>query len=144
MVYGGVGQLCSPLNVNESIVCWEEVELPYDHGEVRSWHTGTLSLDNELLVHSGFTQEFYITRLDLDDHCENVLHIKFGVMSLRRLALEAVIKIVEESDRTHFLEALPIVLQHSIRSRLKMDDLEHVRPAPKETHYTRERIRAGI
>ena len=117
---------------------------PLYPGRKLSWHTGTLSLDNEILVHSGFTQEFYITRLDLDDHCENVLHIKFGVMSLRRLALEAVIKIVEESDRTHFLEALPIVLQHSIRSRLEMDDLEHLRPAPKETHYTRERIRAGI
>ena len=65
-------------------------------------------------------------------------------MSLRRLALEAVIKRVEESERTHFLEALPMVLQHSVKSRLKMDDLEHVRPPPKETHYTRERLRAGI
>lgn len=150
VVYGGVGQLCSPLNdcwilhVNESIVCWEEVELPYDHGEVRCWHTGTCSADGELLVHSGFTQEFYITRLDLDDHCENVLQIKFGVMSLRRIAMEAVIKIVEESEMTHFLEALPLVLQHSIKNRVKMDDLEHVRPPPKESHYTRERLRAGI
>ena len=150
VVYGGVGQLCSPLNdcwilhVNESIVCWEEVELPYDHGQVRCWHSGTLSLDGELLIHSGFTQEFYITRLDLDDHCESVLHIKFGVMSLRRLALEAVIKIVEKTDKTHFLDVLPLVLQHSVTTRLRLEDLDHVRPAPKETHYTRERIRAGI
>ena len=150
VVYGGVGQLCSPLNdcwilhVNEDIVCWEEIELPYDHGQVRCWHTGTLSLDGELLINSGFTQEFYITRLDLDDHCESVLHIKFGLMSLRRLALEAVIKIVEETDRTHFLEKLPLGLKMSVRSRIKLDDLEHIKPSPKETHYSRERIRAGI
>jgi len=150
VVYGGVGQLCNPLNdcwilhVNESIVCWEEVELSYDHGQVRCWHSATLSLDGELLIHSGFTQEFYLTRLDLDDHCENVLHIKFGVMSLRRLALEAVIKIVEQTERTHALNSLPKVLQDSVSSRVRMDDLDHVRPAPKETHYTRERIRAGI
>ena len=40
---------------------WEEVELAYDHGEVRCWHAAAM-LGGELLVHSGLTQEYYLTR----------------------------------------------------------------------------------
>ena len=40
---------------------WEEVELAYDHGEVRCWHAAVM-LGGELLVHSGLTQEYYLTR----------------------------------------------------------------------------------
>ena len=40
---------------------WEEEELAYDHGEVRCWHAAAM-LGGELLVHSGLTQEYYLTR----------------------------------------------------------------------------------
>ena len=82
-LYGGIGQLHNPLQdlwllhpeteLAEGVqscaqwqgvqgeVQWQEVELPYDHGEVRCWH-GAVLVAGELLVHSGLTQEYYLTR----------------------------------------------------------------------------------
>ena len=64
-LYGGLGQLHAPLQdlwlLHTDTLDWEEVELAYDHGEVRCWH-GAAVLDGELLVHSGLTQEYYLTR----------------------------------------------------------------------------------
>ena len=149
-VYGGLGQLCSPLNdcwilhVNASLVSWEEFDLPYDHGQVRCWHTGTLSSDGELLIHSGYTQEHYLTRLDLDDHCENILQLKFGVMSLKRCALDAFLKVAEKRHNAGFLKSLPKVLQEAVRNRLNLESVEHSQPSPKEILLMRDRLHAGI
>ena len=64
-LYGGLGQLHAPLQdlwlLHMDSLDWEEVELAYDHGEVRCWHAAVM-LGGELLVHSGLTQEYYLTR----------------------------------------------------------------------------------
>ena len=46
-VYGGMSMLCCPLNDgwildinnNKKEVQWKQIDLSYDHGEVRCWHT---------------------------------------------------------------------------------------------------------
>ena len=46
-IYGGIGMLCSPLNdawilhvkLDKGRIYWEQIDLSYDHGEVRCWHT---------------------------------------------------------------------------------------------------------
>ena len=64
-LYGGLGQLHAPLQdlwlLHTDSLDWEEVELAYDHGEVRCWHAAAM-VGGELLVHSGLTQEYYLTR----------------------------------------------------------------------------------
>ena len=64
-LYGGLGQLHAPTQdlwlLHTDSLDWEEVELAYDHGEVRCWHAAVM-LGGELLVHSGLTQEYYLTR----------------------------------------------------------------------------------
>lgn len=156
VLYGGLGQLASPLNdcwilhVEGGDVYWEEVELPYDHGEVRCWHGAGMSSDGELIIHSGLTQEFYLTRIDLDDHPESVLHLRFGVMSLRRLCLEVVVDMAEKSvkeSNNNFLEdieELPANLRTAVMERIDEDDFKHYKPPPKEQQYQRETLKAGI
>ena len=88
-VYGGLGQLCAPLSdcwvlqVGEGggegeggggaeggggggaeggVADWAELELDYDHGEVRCWHTAAVTPELEMVIHSGLTQEYYLTR----------------------------------------------------------------------------------
>ena len=47
IVYGGISMLCSPLNdgwilslnIETKDFAWEQIDLSYDHGEVRCWHT---------------------------------------------------------------------------------------------------------
>ena len=64
-LYGGLDQLSSPLNDCWLLHCsetgrhrWEEVELRYDHGEVRAWHGAAASpVTGELILLSGLTQE---------------------------------------------------------------------------------------
>ena len=46
-VYGGMSMLCCPLNdgwilnldIEQRNAVWEQIDLSYDHGEVRCWHT---------------------------------------------------------------------------------------------------------
>ena len=47
LVYGGMSMLCCPLNdgwilnldIEQTNSVWEQIDLSYDHGEVRCWHT---------------------------------------------------------------------------------------------------------
>ena len=82
---------------------WQELALPYDHGEIRCWHGAVYSDDGgELIIHSGLTQvpknvisfsnhlirffkEYYLNRIQLDGHSETILTIPFGVKSLFRI-----------------------------------------------------------
>ena len=76
-VYGGLGQLCAPLSDcwvlqvggaeagaegEGGVAYWAELELDYDHGEVRCWHTAAVTPELEMVIHSGLTQEYYLTR----------------------------------------------------------------------------------
>ena len=86
-VYGGLGQLCAPLSDcwvlqvggdeggggaeggaegegggEGGVADWAELELDYDHGEVRCWHTAAVTPELEMVIHSGLTQEYYLTR----------------------------------------------------------------------------------
>ena len=53
-----------------------------------------------MLIHSGLTQEFYLNRLDLDNHAESVLKFNFGVFSLLRISFDFVVKNLELFDKT--------------------------------------------
>ena len=123
-VYGGLGQLCAPLNdcwilhIHEDDHHWREMELEYDHGEVRCWHSAAVTQYQEMILHSGFTQEYYLTRMDLDDHPEDVLHLKFGPQSLSRLSLESVANMMENTQQYHDLEILPKNLYQGNRRRI--------------------------
>ena len=50
---------------------------------------------SEILIHSGLTQEFYLNRLDLNNHPESVLAFTFGLPSLFRTTFEHVVKNIE-------------------------------------------------
>merc|ERR1712059_5439 len=111
VLYGGLDQVSSPTSDCWQLLDqdWQEVDLAYDHGEVRCWHTA-ICLEGELVIHAGLTQEYYLTRPDLDDHCDDVLTIRFGVMSLRRLCLDLVVGLVEavkDEVMGAWLEILP-------------------------------------
>ena len=155
IVYGGLGQLSAPLNdcwvleVSDDGIspdhAWRELELDYDHGEVRCWHTASVTRDQEMVIMSGLTQEYYLTRMDLDDHPEDVLHINFGPQSLLRLTLEAVAGKLEMSEQFHDLDCLPRQLLEAVLSRIR--DIE-VMATPKypseDTQYARSRLHAGL
>ena len=121
VVYGGLGQLSAPLNdcwvLEVETETWREQELGYDHGEVRCWHSALLSTNQEVILHSGLTQEFYLTRTDLDDHCEDFLRLTFGTTtSLKKLALESVIKhclasSADEDQVKEIIQSLPPMLK---------------------------------
>ena len=60
LMYGGINSMCQPLNdgwiFDIRTLEWQELDLPYDHGEIRCWHGAALSNDGEMLIHSGLTQ----------------------------------------------------------------------------------------
>ena len=151
LVYGGIDQLngvtndCWLLHVSGADHYWQEVELSYDHGEVRCWHTATLAQHGELVIHSGLTQEYYLTRMDLDNHPENVIHFNFGLQSLTRMAFEAVIKKIETTGHHHSLSILPKPLYKSIMNRLALDmSCPPDKYSPIETEYFRARLHVGV
>lgn len=55
---------CWLLGVSRGIG-WTEFVLPYDHGEPRCCHAACY-LEPDLILHSGLTQPFYNTRLQLN------------------------------------------------------------------------------
>ena len=152
IVYGGLGQLCAPLNdcwvlevSDDDDHTWRELELDYDHGEVRCWHTASVTRDQEMVIMSGLTQEYYLTRMDLDDHPEDVLHLNFGPQSLLRLTLEAVVSKLEISEHFHDLECLPRQLSEAVLCRIR--DVEAVTASKypsEDTQYSRSRLHAGL
>ena len=160
IVYGGLGQLCAPLNdcwvldVSEDLNddgispnhTWRELELDYDHGEVRCWHTASVTRDQEMVIMSGLTQEYYLTRMDLDDHPEDILHINFGPQSLLRLALEAVVSKSEICEKYHDLECLPRQLLKAVLSRIRDVGVEvtTLKYPSADTQYARSRLHAGL
>lgn len=150
-VYGGLGQLCAPLNdcwilnLCQDDHYWRELELEYDHGEVRCWHSAAVTQYQEMILLSGFTQEYYLTRMDLDDHPEDVLHFKFGTQSLTRLALDSVVNIMNNTHQIHHLEILPKHLHNAVIHRIAFDGVvQPSRNPPKETEYSRSRLHDGI
>ena len=149
-VYGGLGQLCAPLNdcwildIQEDDHHWWELELDYDHGEVRCWHSAAVTQNQEMILHSGFTQEYYLTRMDLDDHPEDVLHLKFGPQSLSRLSLESVANMMENTQQFHDLEILPKNLYQAVMNRITFDGVQPNKNHPKDTEYSRSRLHDGI
>ena len=110
----------SLLQVQELNVQWFQFELRYDHGPIRCLH-GSCLVQNELIIHSGCTQEYHTNRLELDDHAESIQHWEFGIKSLLKLALEASLKLVyNEND----LEILPLNLQVMIKNRKNPKNFE--------------------
>ena len=151
MVYGGIDQLNGltndlwVLHYTDHDHWWEELELRYDHGEVRCWHSAVITHTAEMILHSGLTQEYYLTRMDLDNHSEDLLHFNFGLPSLTRLAFEAVVKQMEATDHHHSLSILPRSLYSAVQSRLSLTN--HCRPdkySPIDTEYLRSRLHVGV
>ena len=97
-----------------------------------------------MLILSGYTQEYYLTRLDLDDHPEDILHFNFGTQSLTRLALEAVISLVQETEQFHSLEILPLKLRDAVVHRISYDYSTPGKRFPEDSEYSRNRIHAGV
>ena len=152
VVYGGLGQLSAPLNdcwvLEMDSETWREQELGYDHGEVRCWHSALLC-QHQVILHSGLTQEFYLTRTDLDDHCEDFLRLNFGTTtSLKKLALETVIKNclaspADEDQVMEIIKSLPPMLKKSIITRTcRTSDLSS--ETGTDTEYSRSRLHCGI
>lgn len=46
-------------------VSWMEVDLAYDHGLPRCWHTAAVEPPGLLYIHSGLTQPYYISMFKL-------------------------------------------------------------------------------
>jgi len=144
-LYGGLGQIHAPLQdlwlFESASEEWQEVDLPYDHGEVRCWQGAVVVEGGELLIHSGLTQEYYLTRPDLDDHCEGVLHLQLGILSLARLALDVVTELVESKMMdSDCLEALPRELREAVIRREIWGESD----TGEESQYCRDRLRAGL
>ena len=86
-----------------------------------------------------------MSRPDLDDHCEDVMHLRLGLMSLKRLALDLVQEMVanDQLDKAE-IEELPKRLAEMVFAG---DVIQAVCPPGaegEETQYCRERLRAGI
>ena len=152
VLYGGLGQLSAPLNdcwvLEVETETWREQELGYDHGEVRCWHSALLGRHQEVFIHSGLTQEFYLTRTDLDDHCEDFLRLKFGATtrSLKKLALESVIKhclAIDEDQVMEIIQSLPPMLKKSIITRT-CETSDQSSQTGTDTEYSRSRLHSGV
>ena len=152
VVYGGLGQLSAPLNdcwvLEVETERWREQELGYDHGQVRCWHSALLS-HQQVIIHSGLTQEFYLTRADLDDHCEDFLRLQFGktTTSLRKLALESVINYLtsttDEDQVIEIIESLPPMLKKSVLTRIS-ETSDQSSETGTDTEYSRSRLHSGV
>ena len=147
-LYGGLGQLSAPLNdcwlLELDTFLWREQDLGYDHGEVRCWHSAVLA-HAELVILSGLTQEHYLTRLDLDDHCQDILRLKFGPTSLKKLSLESVIRYLTFKDESKIIEViqcLPSILKKSVLTRTCKTYQSS--ETDTETDYSRSRLHSGI
>ena len=153
VVYGGLGQLSAPLNdcwvLDVETETWREQELDYDHGEVRCWHSALLC-QHQVIIHSGLTQEFYLTRIDLDDHCEDFLRLTFGTTtSLKKLALESVIKhclasAMDEDQVMEIVQSLPPMLKKSILTRTCKTSSDQSSETGTDTEYSRSRLHSGV
>lgn len=101
-------------------------------------------LRKEVLIHSGMTQEFYLNRLDLDNHCESILSFRFGVQSLFRISFEKVIKGIDTFSKKDLSE-LPESLRKMIDERLLDDDAFHSNAnPPNDPPFERAILHAGI
>ena len=88
-----------------------------------------------------------LPRPDLDDHCEGVMHLRLGLMSLARLALEVVEQLVatEKLDKRE-VEQLPKRLVDMIFGEKIVEASARATSGGdgEETQYCRERLRAGV
>jgi hypothetical protein len=99
---------------------------------------------SEILLHSGLTQEFYLNRLDLDNHPESILSFSFGVASLFRITFETIVKKME-SFRREDLQNLPTTIQKMIEDRLEDDDaFDYNQNPPTDPPFERRILHAGI
>ena len=124
-LYGGIGMMDTPLNdawileINGFNIQWTPCDLRYDHGAIRCLH-GACLVQDEMIIHSGCTQEFYNNRLELDDHAESILHFQFGLKSLFKIAFEVVVKL-----ENLLLDDLPLNLKRAIEHRKGAKDCEY-------------------
>lgn len=128
-----LGFQCQPL--------WQEVPLRYDHGEPRCWHGQAVTKSGEVIIHSGLTQEYYLNRVQLDTHAEDVLSLQFGPRTLLREALEYILKRADLFESS--FESLPKNLREIIDLRINGQNISEGDP-PKEDPFDREVIHAGI
>lgn len=150
-VYGGLNDMCQPqsdayiLTVNDDDhgCKWEEFDLAYDHGVGRCWHGAIVTEHKEVVIHSGLTQEYYLNRIQLDDHAEDILHFNgFGPKSLFRIAIEIILKTVEHLDRLN----IPLDVISKLKSRRENGDqyYHEIEPPKGEDHFDRVMIHEGI
>ena len=94
-----------------------------------------------MLIFGEFPALFCVPlRADLDDHCPGVLHIRVGVLSLARLALEVVREVVE-GGLEGGLEGLPKHLRDLVKGN---GGEEEGGEEGEEQQYSRGRLHAGI
>ncbi|KAK7789707.1 hypothetical protein R5R35_012308 [Gryllus longicercus] len=126
VLYGGLNQFNSVLNdcwmmhigpEGPYDISWTEVPLPYDHGEPRCFHGACLVAPGELVLHSGLTQPFYLTRVKLKDHAEELVVLNFTPKTLLRLCLDAVL-CYGDVLRSEW-NVLPKTLQDVLKMRLE-------------------------
>lgn len=149
-LYGGIGMLNTPLNdawiltISENQeVNWSLYELPYDHGAVRCLHTSTfLTSSNQLIIHSGCTQEYYSNHLDLNDHTPTILTFQFGIQSLLQITLN----FIENRPEEFNTEILPHNLKTILKTRSKSDDKYSIRRPRKDMEpvFSRSLLHAGL
>ena len=88
-----------------------------------------------------------LSRPDLDDHCEGVMHLRLGLRSLARLALEVVDQLVaKEKLDIREVEQLPKRLVNMIIGEKVVEPSaqDAIGGDGEETQYCRERLRAGV
>ena len=88
-----------------------------------------------------------LSRPDLDDHCEGVMHLQLGLRSLARLALEVVDQlVVKEKLDIKEVEQLPKRLVNMIIGEKIAEGSARaaIGEEGEETQYCRERLRAGV
>ena len=86
-----------------------------------------------------------MSRPDLDDHCEDVMHLRLGLMSLKRLALDLVQEMVANDQLGKAeIEELPKRLAEMVFGEGVVQAGCPPGAEGEETQYCRERLRAGI
>ena len=112
---------------------------------LRCWHGQAVTRSGELLIHSGLTQEYYLNRIQLDSHAEEMLDFQFGPRTLLRSALEFILQHSSLFRPEEHLGALPRNLQSILRIRTEGQHFaEEIPPKEEEDPFDREVIHAGI
>lgn len=95
------------------------------------------------MIHSGLTQEYYLNRIQLDDHVETILTFQFGPKRLFDLAFLFCVSYFDEKKLKAVI--LPEQIRMRLVARLNEVYIEHdCEPLDDLDYFSRSLIHTGV